>query len=54
VLGAVAGGHVEVVVLVVALMVAGAQTSFDPLGVTSRVPNWSFRPIAGSAAARER
>ena len=36
--------------VVVALVVAGAQTSFDPFGVTSRVPNWSFRPIAGSAA----
>jgi hypothetical protein len=41
---------VEVIVVVTAVGVAGAQTSFAVFGVTSRSPNWSFSVIAGNVA----
>ena len=42
-----AGGQVLVVVMVI---VAGAQSSLGARGVTSRVPNWSFSGIVGNFA----
>lgn len=40
----------EEVVVVTTLVIAGAHPSFELFGVTPCRPNWSFRPIAGSAA----